>query len=268
MPDASGQGMAEYAQRLPAADLRPYVAGYSGWRQAGLAPARHRGLPSPYLTFIVTFGQPMIVASHPDPRQPASSHLTLLGGLHTSPALITHDGNQAGVQVMLHPLGARALLGLPAGELAQLDVEADAVLGPMAVELHERVGAATNWCARFAAVDEVLLRRLDPRQDLVAPEVRHAWRTLLDSGGQVRADQLAGVVGWSGRHLAARFAVELGLAPKAAARVARFDNAPPATGQPGSGPCRARGDVRLLRSGAPSPRVPGSGRLPAERVGG
>lgn len=217
--------MAEYLQRLPAPELRPYVAGYSGWRQSGLAPARHRGLPSPYLTFIVTFDEPLVVAVHPDPRQSASSHRTLLGGLHTTPALITHDGNQAGVQVALSPLGARALLGLPAGELAQLDVEADTVLGPIAVELHDRVGAATSWPARFAAVDEVLLRQLAPGQDLVAAEVRQAWRILLNSGGQVRVDQLAAVVGWSGRHLAARFAVEIGLPPKAAARVARFDRA-------------------------------------------
>ena len=220
--------MAEYLQRLPAPGLRPYVAAYSGWRQVGLAPAQHRGLPSPYLTFIVTFDEPLVVAAHPDPAQPASTHRTLLGGLHTRPALITHDGSQAGVQVSLHPLGARALLGLPAGELAEVDVEADQVLGPVARELHERVGEAVGWPARFAAVDAVLLRRLDGRLDprhVVAPEVRQAWCTLVGSGGQVRADALAADTGWSGRHLAARFAVEVGLAPKAAARVARFDRA-------------------------------------------
>ena len=225
MPDGSGHYVAEYLKQQPAGVLRPYVAGYSGWRQAGLAPARHRGLPSPYLTFIVTFGEPLVVAAHPDPRQPASSHRTLLGGLHTAPALITHDGSQAGVQVALHPLGARALLGVPAGELANLDVEADALLGPTAVELHERVRPAIGWPAKFAAIDEVLLRRLDPRQDVVAAEVRRAWRALLDSGGRLRADKLAAGVGWSGRHLAARFAVEVGLSPKAAARVVRFDRA-------------------------------------------
>ncbi|HEU0103549.1 MAG TPA: helix-turn-helix domain-containing protein [Mycobacteriales bacterium] len=216
--------VAEYRRCRPAPALRPYVADYSGWRQRGGPPARHRGLPSPYLTFIVTFDEPLVIAAHPDPRQPASTHRTLLGGLHTAPALITHGGRQAGVQVSLHALGARALLGLPAGELAQRDLDADDVLGPLATELYERVGAAATWPDRFAAVDAVLLRRLDPRQQ-VAAEVRHAWGLLLARGGRVRADELAAATGWSGRHLAARFAVEVGLAPKAAARVARFDRA-------------------------------------------
>lgn len=74
-------------------------------------------------------------------------------------------------------------------------LEADALLGPTAVELHERGRAAIGWPAKFAAIDEVLLRRLDPRQDLVAAEVRRAWRALLDSGGRLRADERAAGVG-------------------------------------------------------------------------
>lgn len=164
-----------------------------------------------------------MVAAHPDPRQPASRHATLLGGLHTSPALITHDGAQAGVQVAVHPLAARALLGLPAGELAHLDVHADDVLGADAHELHDRVQAAGSWPERFAAVDRVLLRRLAPAA--VAPEVRYAWDCLVRTGGRVRVEALAARTGWSARHLGARFATEVGLSPKAAARVARFDRA-------------------------------------------
>jgi hypothetical protein len=42
--------MDEHVMRRPVAGLRPLIAGYSGYRQAGLPPAVHRGLPSPYLT--------------------------------------------------------------------------------------------------------------------------------------------------------------------------------------------------------------------------
>ncbi|WP_255363782.1 hypothetical protein [Actinoplanes sp. TFC3] len=35
----------EYVQSSPAARLRPYVAFYSGYHQAGVAPATHRGCP-------------------------------------------------------------------------------------------------------------------------------------------------------------------------------------------------------------------------------
>ncbi len=115
--------------------LRGWVAGYSAYRQRGVPPMVHRGLPSPYLTLIFTFSVPLHVAAHPDPRQAGGSYRSLVGGLHTTPAIITHDGEQAGVQVSLSPLGARALLGLPAGELAGTDLHGSQVLGSVADEI-------------------------------------------------------------------------------------------------------------------------------------
>src|SRR5262249_55613913 len=107
----------------PAEALRPFIAYYSGYRQAGIEPAPHRALPWPYLTLIFTLHEPLTVAEHPDPRQPAAQYVTLAGGLHSSPALVTHEGSQSGVQLGLSPLGARAILGVPAGELAVIDVD-------------------------------------------------------------------------------------------------------------------------------------------------
>ena len=49
--------VSEYVRALPAAPLLPYVGWYSGYRQEGLEPARHRGLPSPYLTLIITLDE-------------------------------------------------------------------------------------------------------------------------------------------------------------------------------------------------------------------
>jgi len=227
MDETNGAERNEYVQALPAPALRPFVAWYGGYRQQGLAPGRHRGLPSPYLTLIVTLDEPLVIAAHPDPAQPASRHDTLLGGLHTSPALIEHDGHQAGVQVSLHPLGARALLGLPAGELAGLDVDADQVVGPVMHELHERVGFAATWGQRFAAIDEVLFRCITyPGAGTArAPSdaVGHAWMRLLAARGCLSVAQLVDETGYSPRHLSASFRTETGLTPKTAARVIRFD---------------------------------------------
>jgi AraC-like DNA-binding protein len=204
--------------------LRGLIGWYSGYRQQGVPPARHRGLPSPYLTLIITLDDPLTVARHPDPADRPGDYRTLVGGLHTTPALISHPGRQSGVQVQLSPLGARALLGLPAGELAGRDLAADDVLGGVAAELHERMRAAADWPARFAILDEVLLARADLDQQ-VSPDIAEAWRLLVRSGGQVRAAELAGHVGWSPRYLQQRLRTETGLTPKAAARVTRFDRA-------------------------------------------
>jgi AraC-like DNA-binding protein len=191
-------------------------------------PARHRGLPSPYLTLIFTLDEPLTIVAHPDPGQPPGEYGALLGGLHSVPALITHAGAQSGIQVALRPLGARALLGLPAGELAALDLPAEAVLGGVCAELREKLESAAGWPERFAVLDEILLRRagLSWAADAdVAPEVSWAWHELLREGGATRVSELAAGTGWSERHLTGRFRAEIGLAPKAAARVVRFDRA-------------------------------------------
>jgi AraC-like DNA-binding protein len=229
----------EHCRYVPAEPLRRYVAWYTGYRQRGLPPATHRGLPSPYLTLIFTLDEPLTIVAHPDPGQPPGEFGTLLGGLHSVPALITHAGAQSGIQVALRPLGARALLG----ELAELDLPAEAVLGGVCAELRDRVRSAAGWPERFAVLDEILLRSAGLRSAGlrsaglrsaglgwaapadVAPEVSWAWRELLREGGAIRVSELAAGTGWSERHLTGRFRAEIGLAPKAAARVIRFDRA-------------------------------------------
>ncbi|MFI1303750.1 hypothetical protein [Streptomyces sioyaensis] len=84
--------MDEHPLAVPAPPLRPYVSGYAGYRQAGVPPGRHRGLPSPRLTLIFTLDEPLTLAGHPDPAQAPGTYSALLGGLHTRPAMITHQG--------------------------------------------------------------------------------------------------------------------------------------------------------------------------------
>jgi AraC-like DNA-binding protein len=227
-PD-EGSHTDESVWRIPAPPLRPFIAGYAGYRQAGVAPGLHRGLPSPYMTVIFTLDDPMELLEHPDPRQSPSRYSTLVGGLHTVPALVTHPGRQSGIQLLLSPLGARALLGLPAGELASTDLEGSAVLGPFAEQVGERLRAGRDWPARFAVLDEMLTARLAggpasaAARGEVSGEVRHAWRRLLAAEGRCPVSRLAAETGWSERHLRGRFRDETGLTPKAAARVIRFD---------------------------------------------
>jgi AraC-like DNA-binding protein len=218
--------VSEFVRALPAQPLRPFIGWYSGYREEGVEPAIHRGLPSPYLTVIVTLDDPLVIRAHPDPATPPGRYDSLVGGLHTTPAIVTHEGRQSGIQVALSPLGARALLGLPAGELASTDVHAEDVLGASAGRLRERVLAAPGWGGRFAVLDDLLLgrldryRRMDPR-----PEVVRAWQRLVSTRGRVPVSALAREVGWSERYLHRRFGIEIGLSPKVAARVARFDAA-------------------------------------------
>ncbi|HEY8455178.1 MAG TPA: helix-turn-helix domain-containing protein [Actinopolymorphaceae bacterium] len=213
----------------PAPPLAGIVAWYQGYETEVVSPGFHRGLPAPYLTMIVTFDAPLVVAEHPDPTQPAGTYDTLIGGLHTRPALIAQSGRQAGIQLAIHPFGAEALFGMPAGELVGKDLDAVDVLGKHALELHERIQLAASWPERFAALDDVLSRRVRNGRE-PCPVLTHAWRRIVESRGTVRISSLADELGYSDRTLEKRFRAQTGLSPKVAARLARFDAARRALG--------------------------------------
>lgn len=219
----------------PAPWVRPFVESYVGYRLVGSWAGVHRGLPSRHLTFIVSIGDPIEVAAQVDPRQPPDRYDFVLGGLQDSAALVVVEGGQEGVTIELTPLGCRALLGLPARALWNMSLEAADVLGGAAAELRERLHDVSGWADRFAVCDEVLGRLLgaEPRLAAVAPEVREAWRLLVASGGTASVSAIVDEVGWSRRHLAQRFRDELGLSPKLAARIIRFDRARRALQEPG-----------------------------------
>ncbi len=208
----------------PQPRLSPLVADYTGYRIEGAEPGVHHGLPSRHLTFIVTLSGTVDLATMPDSTQPPASFVALAGGLHSTPALIRHDGHQHGIQLSLTPLGARVLLGLPAGELATTVVDLDTLLGPIAGELVDRLRSACTWTERFLELDRALTRIAGQRErDGPAPELGWAWRRLTACHGRVGVGTLATEVGWSRRHLGERFRREFGLAPKVAGRVMRFE---------------------------------------------
>jgi len=226
----SGAPPQEFARRHAAPQLRRLLAGYHGYRLVTPVPATHRGLPSPYLTLIITLDDPLTIAAHPDPRQPPGRFDALVGGLHTTPALISLAGSPSGIQVALHPLGVRALLGVPAGELAGVDLHLADVVGPQAADLRERLVAAPGWSRRFDVLDDALGALLTrhgggDRAATRPPEVARAWELLLTSGGRAAVGDVARDVGWSARRLQQVFRREVGLTPKQLARVTRFDRA-------------------------------------------
>lgn len=69
----------------------------------------------------------------------------------------------------------------------------------------------------------------DPRptagRPAVEPEVAYTWRRTLTSRGQVRVHSLADEVGWGRKRLSSRFRSQIGITPKRAAQLVRFDHA-------------------------------------------
>jgi AraC-like DNA-binding protein len=213
--------------RAPAAALRPYVAEYVGYRSEAGPRAVHKGVASPHLTFILCLDGAVEMLANADPTRPPGTFEALVSGLHDGPAEIASGARQAGLQLRLTWRGARALLGIPAGELAGDTVDLAAVLGRRLGPLRERLAEQPDWPARFAVLDAGLaeLAAHGRGEDGVRPEVGYAWDRLAETGGNLRIAELAREVGWSRRHLAELFRVEIGVGPKAAARLIRFERA-------------------------------------------
>lgn len=215
---------------LPAPALRRYVGSYVGFDLRGFPAGVHCGPPGRVLTAVISLSGPLEVAAGVDDGSPVTRFGSVAGGLMRRSVAIHHDGRQEGVQVSLTPLGARAVYGVPAADLAHRLVPLDELLGALGVELVDRLLAATTWAARFAALDELLLRAVarsagGDRVSQVRPEVAEAWRRLLAARGRVQVGAVAAELGWSRRYLTERFRGEVGLSPKTFARVLRFEHA-------------------------------------------
>lgn len=203
--------------------LRPYLGDLIGYAYGGAPPELHRGLPTQYLTVVISLDEPLGIAW---PGEPVEKFQTVVSGLHSTAVQIGDSPNRSGIQLALTPAGSRALLGQPSGELAATMLDVDTLLGVSAQELGERLRAAPHWPERFDIVEQLLLEAWhDELTGEPRAEVGWAWQRLCETAGGVGVQELAGEVGWSRRHLTERFRTEYGLTPKVAARVMRFERA-------------------------------------------
>jgi AraC-like DNA-binding protein len=210
---------------MPSGMAGEVVRRYEAHSFSGVAAGFHRGLPSRALTFRFSLGEPAEITSMPDPSQPPARFFAFVGGLHSSPALIAHAEQGGGVGLDISPLACRRLFGIPAGSLASVVVALDDLIGTsVTTELCERLHSVASWADRFRVLDEVLARVLSSHeQRRPPPEVVEAWRGVVASRGRTSVEPVAAHVGWSRRHLASRFQAEIGLSPKTAIRVVRFE---------------------------------------------
>jgi AraC-like DNA-binding protein len=201
----------ELVTRRPHPALAPLVhRGYLGYVEDG-APVRRLEVPHQAIPVILNLGPAIAVSG----RERAGS---FVAGLHDRAVTTEHAGRQLGIQMDLTPLGARRLLGVPMGELARRVVELEAVLPG---GLTDRLADADGWEARFDLLDAVLLARLHAAP-APPPDVAFAWSRLCQTHGAIRIAQLCEELNCSRRHLSGRFAEDVGLPPKAVARILRF----------------------------------------------
>lgn len=211
----------EYVDGRPHPALAGFVLRYTGYRESSAVPLRRRQPASGSVTLILSLGPPIRLHGPAGPTVPTS----FLAGLHDAPVITEFTGAQHGLQVDLTPLGVYRLLGRPMSELTNLTPGLDEVAAPVLTGLPDRLADEPDWTGRFTRVDAALLGALDASRVRPDPEVAWAWRELQRTAGAAPVARLAEDTGWSRRHLLTRFRTQVGLAPKAAGRVLRFNRA-------------------------------------------
>jgi AraC-like DNA-binding protein len=199
-------------RRAPEAPLAGRVTSYYGFEVETPEPVCQREGPGTDVVVILTFEEHWLIDG--------DRHTSFVAGLHERQVTTEHPGRSLGMQINLDPLAARTLVGGPLHELAHRTVPLEEVLDPFLVE---RLAGASDWDARFALLDDALAPRLADARP--SPEVAWAWRRLNATHGRVAIGELATELGWSRKRIVARFRDEIGLPPKAVARLLRFERA-------------------------------------------
>jgi AraC-like DNA-binding protein len=199
-------------RRLPAPALRRAITAYHGFQSDEPPTRRHEG-PGADVVLVLSFEEGW--------RIDGEQRISFVGGLRLDRVVTEHDGGMHGLQVSLAPWAAHMLLRVPLHELSGTSVPLEELLP---AEPFARIGSEESWETRFSALDRELGCRVAeaPPAD---PGVIFAWERLRATHGTARVGTVISELGWSRKRLAARFREQIGLTPKAAARLLRFEHA-------------------------------------------
>lgn len=209
----------ELAFAAPDQALRPYVLQYVGWVDRSSTAVCRRELPSGVVPLIINFDA--VVRERKADSAEWTAHRTFTAGLHDAYTLVESAGPGEGMQVNFTALGARLFFDRPLVDISNRTVEVDAVLGSAAHRLVARLHQAASWKDRFGIVDREITSRIESARQ---PPAAVAWglQQLVRTGGRARIAGLVRATSWSERHFGSQFTQNVGLTPKAFARVLRF----------------------------------------------
>jgi AraC-like DNA-binding protein len=219
--DSPGQRF-ELAFATPGAELRPYVREFVGWIDESTTHVRRRQIPSRVLPLIINFDA--VVREQKADATEASTYRSFTAGLHERYTVVETLGRGLGLQVNFTPLGARLYYDTPLVEFTNRTVELPDVIGAAAGALTSQLHDAASWSLRIQILEQHIRSRVR-RARSIHDSVVHALDALTIAHGNVRVRGVADASAWGGRHFTRRFREDVGLAPKAFARLLRLNRA-------------------------------------------
>ncbi|MEV6175459.1 AraC family transcriptional regulator [Streptomyces sp. NPDC051954] len=192
----------------------------AGFRDRVAAGLDLKVLPQPAVIVIVGLGDDPLTVEGSHGRRPLNSFVAALA---PGPARIRGERVEC-IEMRLSPRAAHGLLGVSLRELDGAVTGLDELWGRHERRLRERLTDAGAWQERLTVMDEFLRERAS-RAPAMAPEVAAVWDHIVAQRGRVRVGDLAASCGWSRKRLWSRFSAQVGLTPKRAAMLVRFDHA-------------------------------------------
>lgn len=196
------------------------------WLQEGPVPAhgKERVLPTGTAELIIALGPRDLRLFEGEKRdRPRGFGPALICGTHSEYFVIDSAQTSAVIGAHFKPGGAFPFLGMPATEVGEQHVRLDDLWGSLALQLHERLGAAATAAAKFAVLEAALLARV-PGGIERHPAVSFALRQF--ERAEVRTiREVTDRIGLSSRRFIQLFGDEVGLTPKRYCRVQRFQDA-------------------------------------------
>jgi len=211
----------EYVTSAPHPALRGGVLSITGYSEHSLDALSRREVAQDVVTLILNLGPPLMVGGREEPLRPHDSFIAAMNGHY---GLTEFTGDSRGIQVDLSPSCAHRLFGVPMNELSAVVVPLEDVVGHWGNALVERLGNIEGWERRFDVLQRDLWQRLEESAP-ASPDVVRAWSLLQGSGGTIPVASLTRDLSCSGRHLSTRFREQIGVGPKASARIIRFRRA-------------------------------------------
>jgi AraC-like DNA-binding protein len=200
------------------------VVAHLWFGEGKVAYQRDRILPSGQSQLLINLGPPQyrIEPGPPEVRVPFVD--VWYSGLHQGPIDTEAPHGNALLGVAFDACGTFPWLDDDMSGLSDRIVALAEILGDGALRLRERLLNTGSLEARFRVVEDWLLARLGPRA-AVHPAVRWAVDRLAATGGRIAIEDLAAESGFTRKHLGTLFRQQVGLSPKALARVHRFRGA-------------------------------------------
>ena len=208
----------------PAAPLASHVDLIWFASRGPAAHSRERSLPTGRVDIVIPLLQQSIVRyERVESTDATHLHGAVVSGAHDHFSVRGMGGASSVMGVHFKPAGAAAFFGGVHGELRNRTVLLEALWGPMARQLRERLQAASSVSIKMRILEDALLLRL---MNAASPDSMVTWalRALHRDPTAARIDAIQRASDCTAPRFIRRFDAAVGLTPKRYARVLRFNS--------------------------------------------